>query len=252
MTLDPIRPHEGEDELGLIDSFILDDQDDPHVHSPLYNYPQISAMVEEAFRLAHEDGMTLPRAIKRTAFRHATQAELLNRSADGSLDMSDEDFLDNVEDITQFFQQLIGYEMIHAERDTYRRRAQEREARARIRDFLRDERKNEPLFADIDRTMKTRYRSLPYGEAERIARAIEAFRRGRFNDSDISAMADYYERVRRELSAGELGADTSADVPAVERTGIGAPSAHRDYSELSKLSPREQTRWIARMLRGSY
>ena len=247
MTHDPQRTIDGDD-LGLVSTFVLDDADEQSAHTPLYNYPQISAMTEEAFRLAHEDGMTLPRAIRKTAFRHAAQAELLNRSADVS-DMSEEDYLDNIEDISQFFQQLIGYEMLHAERDSYRRRAREQEARSRIRDFLREERRNEPLFDDIDRTMKTRYRTLPYGEAERIARAIEAFRQGRFAEEDVSAMADYYERVRRELSAAELGAN-AADVPTVEQARTGAPSSYRDYSELGKLSPREQTRWIARMLRG--
>ena len=206
-------------------------------------------MTKEAIRLAQEPSMNLPRAIKKVAFRHAAEAEMLNQTADGNpLDVSDREVCDQIEDITQMFQQLITYEMLHAERAHYRKRQRADEARLRIRDFLRDERIREPLFHDIDRTMKTRYQSLPYEEADRIARAIERFQVGDFDDDDTSVMADYYDRVRRELSAKELGIE-DVSVPSVERTGSMADSMSPDISKLGDMSPRDQARFISRMLK---
>ena len=253
MNHEPISPQEDDDPRGLIDSFNFAAEGAPMGSTPFYNYPQINAMTQEALALAHQEGMTLPRAIKKVAFRHAAQAEMLNQTADGSeFDYSDREICEHLDDLTQFYQQMIGYEMLHTERDYLRRRARSDEAKNRIRDFIREESKNEPLFDAINRAMKTRYRTLPYGEAEAIARAIEAFRQGSFDDEHVAAMADYYERVRRELSAEELGADSTAPVPAVERTGAGIGGAQADWSQLGKLSPREQTRMIARMLNHKY
>lgn len=247
MNHEPLHPQD-DDALGLTGSFNLDAREDDGA-SRLYNYPQISAMTKEAYYLAKEPNMTLPRAIKKVAFRHAAEAEMLNQSADGkALDISDREVCDHIEDITQMFQQLITYEMLHAERDHYRKRRRADEARLRIRDFIRDEKVREPLFGDIDRTMKTRYQSLPYEEADRIARAIERFQDGSFDEDDTSVMADYYDRVRRELSAKELGIEEPS-VPSVERTGSIAGSMSPDISQLGKMSPRDQARFISRMLK---
>ncbi len=249
MDHESLHPQD-DDTLGLIDSFNLDAREKDS-SSRLYNYPQISAMTEEAFHLA-KSGMTLPRAIKKVAFRHAAEAEMLNQSADGNpLDVSDREVCEHIEDITQMFQQLITYEMLHAERDHYRKRQHIDEARLRIRDFIRDEKVREPLFGDIDRAMKTRYRSLPYEEADRIAHAIERFREGSFDEDDTSVMADYYDRVRRELSAKELGIDEPS-VPSVERTGSMHASTSLDISRLGNMSPRDQARFISRMLGKKY
>lgn len=248
MNQEPRHPQD-DDMFGLIDSFKLDALESPNSPDRLYNYPQISAMTKEAYDLAHAPNMNLPRAIKKVAFRHAANAEIINSSADGSpLDISDREVCDRIEDITQMFQQLITYEMLHAERDYYRKRQRADEARLRIRDFIRDEKVREPLFADIDRTMKTRYQSLPYEEADRIARAIDRFRDGNFDEDDTSVMADYYDRVRRELSAKELGIE-EVSVPSVERTGSIEGSVRPDISQLGKMSPREQARFISRMLK---
>lgn len=248
MNQEPRHPHPDESAHGLIGTFNLDAQGDSDAPR-LYNYPQISDMTKEAIRLAQEPSMNLPRAIKKVAFRHAAEAEMLNQTADGNpLDVSDREVCDQIEDITQMFQQLITYEMLHAERDHYRKRQRADEARLRIRDFLRDERIREPLFHDIDRTMKTRYQSLPYEEADRIARAIERFQGGDFDDDDTSVMADYYDRVRRELSAKELGIE-DVSVPSVERTGSMADSMSPDISKLGDMSPRDQARFISRMLK---
>lgn len=249
MNHEPLHPQD-DDTLGLIDSFNLDAREEDG-SSRLYNYPQISAMTEEAYHLA-ESGMTLPRAIRKVAFRHAAEAEMLNQSADGNpLDMSDREVCEHIDDISQMFRQLITYEMLHAERDYYRKRQRADEARLRIRDFIRDEKVREPLFGDIDRTMKTRYQSLPYEEADRIARAIDRFREGSFDEDDTSVMADYYDRVRRELSAKELGID-EVSVPSVERTGSMHDSVSPDISQLGKMSPRDQARFISRMLGNKY
>ena len=248
MNQEPLHPHPDESARGLIDTFNLDAREDSNA-SRLYNYPQISAMTKEAYDLAHAPNMTLPRAIKKVAFRHAAEAEMLNSAADGGpLDISDREVCDHIEDITQMFQQLITYEMLHAERDHYRKRQRADEARLRIRDFIRDERMREPLFGDIDRTMKTRYQSLPYEEADRIARAIERFQDGSFDEDDTSVMADYYDRVRQELSAKELGIE-EVPVPSVERTGSVAGNADPDISKLGDMSPRDQARFISRMLK---
>ena len=248
MNQEPLHPHPDESAHGLIGSFNLDAREEDGA-TRLYNYPQISAMTEEAIHLAASPDMTLPRAIKKVAFRHAAEAEMLNSAADGSpLDISDSEVCDHIEDITQMFQQLITYEMLHAERDHYRKRQRADEARLRIRDFIRDERMREPLFADIDRTMKTRYQSRPYEEADRIARAIERFQDGSFDEDDTSVMADYYDRVRRELSAKELGIE-EVSVPSVERTGSVAETADPDISKLGDMSPRDQARFISRMLK---
>lgn len=228
--------------LGLIDTFNFDL---PEGDTALYNYPQIRDMTRDAIALAAE-GETLPRAIRKVAFRYAAEAEMLNQEADGEeFDLSEREICHHLEDITNFFSQLIGYELLHAERDRYRALSRARDARLRVRDFIREEKHREPLFADINRTMTTRYQTLPYDEAERIAHAIEAFQGGDWSDEEASVMADYYERIRRELSARELGENLT--VPAVERTGTGEST--RDWSILGKLSPREQSRFIARMLR---
>ena len=109
MNHEPLHPQD-DDTLGLIDSFNLDAREEDG-SSRLYNYPQISAMTEEAYHLA-ESGMTLPRAIRKVAFRHAAEAEMLNQSADGNpLDMSDREVCEHIDDISQMFRQLITYEM---------------------------------------------------------------------------------------------------------------------------------------------
>jgi hypothetical protein len=61
-------------------------------------------------------------------------------------------------------------------------------------------------------------------------------------------MADYYDRVRQELSAKELGIEDAA-VPSVERTGSVAGSSAPDISKLGDMSPRDQARFISRMLK---
>lgn len=227
---------------GLIETFNFDL---PAAQDGLYNYAQIRDMTRDALELA-SSGMTLPRAIRKVAFRYAADAELLNRSAEGEeFDLSDRDILEHLGDITRFFSQLIGYELLHAERDRHRAHSRARDARDRVRAFIREERAREPLFGDIDRAMTTRYRTLPYEEAERVAQAIEAFQAGSWSDDEAAVMADYYDRIRRELSTRELTAHS--DVPAVEPSGTG--EAGRDWSILGKLSPREQSRFIARMLR---
>lgn len=228
--------------VGLIETFNFDL---PDSGAPFYNYSQIRDMTRDALDLA-AGGMSLPQAIRKTAFRYAAQAEMLNQEAEGSpFDLSDRDVLEHLEDITAFFRQLIGYELLHAERDRFRAASRARDARLRVRDFIREERGREPLFDEISRAMNTRYQTLPYDQAARIAHAIDAFQGGSWSDDEAAVMADYYDQVRRELSAHDL--DPHATAPIVERTGTGENS--RDWSILGKLSPREQSRFIARMLR---
>lgn len=228
---------------GLIDTFNFDLPTEDG--STLYNYPQIRDMTRDAIELA-SSGETLPRAIRKTAFRYAAEAEMLNQHAEGEeFDMSDREVCRHLEDITSFFSQLIGYELLHAERDRYRALSRARDARLRVRDFIRDERNREPLFDDISRAMKSRYQTLPYDEAARVAHAIAAFQGGDWSDDEASVMADYYDRVRRELTTSELM--DSPSVPAVERAGTAETMT--DWSALGKLSPREQSCFIARMLR---
>lgn len=235
-------PQRSAEPIGLIETFNFDL---PDRNAPIYNYPQIRDMTRDALALASA-GMTLPRAIRQVAFRYATEAEMLNQEADGGFfDLSDREVLEHLDDITSFFAQLIGYELLHAERDRARAYDRARSARLRVRDFIRDEKGREPLFDAINREMATRYRSLPYSDAARVARAIESFQNGDWSDEEAAVMADYYEQIRREMSAGELS--PSPAIPAIER-GAGGEGT-RDWSILGKLSPREQSRFIARMIR---
>lgn len=95
--------------------------------------------------------------------------------------------------------------------------------------FVEEQRAKEPNFDAIDKTLATRYKTLPYEQGQVIQQALTALQNGTINQQGVQVIQQYYNDCRKEYYAKKNGLKPNGQAkpvvkkapPVVEGAGQG-------------------------------
>lgn len=158
-------------------------------------------------------------------------------------ELEEAEFADNAEEIQKNYQnakdwhkQRIRGELEARYRQEQNYRIQQQNTYARIQQYVAAERAKEPNFDAIDKTLATRYQTMPLNQGRVIESALTALKNGTIDDRGMQIIDKYYQDCRKEWYANKNGLKASGKPqqaprkapPVVENAGQGQ-TVNREY-----------------------
>lgn len=125
-----------------------------------------------------------------------------------------------------------------------------------VKSFVANAQQTEPNFGAIDKMLATRYKQMPYEQAQEIAQVINGAQHGQITRKGAEILQKYYEDTRKAFYAQASNVGTVpthvSRPPAVETPGAGNNSARErpDARQLRNMNYQQKQAWFQKYFSG--
>ncbi len=125
-----------------------------------------------------------------------------------------------------------------------------------VKSFVANAQQTEPNFQAIDKMLATRYKQMPYEQAQEIAQVINGAQNGQISRRGAEILQKYYEDTRKAFYAQASNVGTVpthvSRPPAVETPGAGNSSARErpDARALRNMNYQQKQAWFQKYFSG--
>lgn len=125
-----------------------------------------------------------------------------------------------------------------------------------VKSFVANAQQTEPNFGAIDKMLATRYKQMPYEQAQEIAQVINGAQHGQITRRGAEILQKYYEDTRKAFYAQASNVGTVpthvSRPPAVETPGAGNSSARErpDARQLRNMNYQQKQAWFQKYFSG--
>ena len=151
--------------------------------------------------------------------------------------------------------QRLRYEVQARYQQEQAYKMQQQQIYADISRFVDAERAKDSNFDMIDRTLATRYKTMPFEQGMVVAHALQALQNGTIDQRGVQIIQKYFQDCRKEFYAQKNGLRPNGAKPAapkkpplVENAGQGQKinRAYKpDYSRLRKANVDQRSAWFS-------